>query len=442
METFIDRIAYIQREMEQQFMADNRPWVVAWSGGKDSSFVLHLVLAMLMKFKAMNIETKKVYVMSSDTGVEMPIIEAYHFNKISSVKDFVEREGLNVEVKLVKPEPEDSFLVCLLGKGYPSPNRQFRWCTDRLKIRPTETYLQSIIDKNQSIIMVLGVRIEESVARAESIEKRELNSRNLTVHEHMPNAYCYMPIKDLAVADLWSFLTTENPPYGTHEDMIALYDIGSGEADCNIIMNPNSESCGKTRFGCWVCTVVEKDSSMEGAIKNGNTWMQPFLDFRNKIFQYRYDHSKRRDKNRYGMDIPGAFLLTVREELLIDLLELEIALKDKIISILGKEHILTNEQLLLINKSWKRDGDFSNKVLKIANKYGRNFEIEESKMEKELVDICEEIDLDPLFFEELLNVGFKYSDSLRRIGVSNEEMTLIDQYAQRGLHKEGINYEN
>lgn len=429
-------ISRVKKEMRDQFLSDNRPWVIAYSGGKDSSFLLHLTLLVLLELKGEGIETKKVYIMSSDTGVEMPIIEAYHFNKMNSIKLFVEKEGLNVEVKLVRPKAEDSFLVCLLGKGYASPNRQFRWCTDRLKIRPMEAYLKTIIDKNQSIIMVLGVRLDESTARSESIDKRELNLNNLTVHEHLPNSYCYMPIKDVVTADLWTFLSKNEAPYGTHADMIALYDIGSGEADCNIIMNPNSESCGKTRFGCWVCTVVEKDSSMEGAIKSGNTWMQPYLDFRNKIYAYRYDHTKRRDKNRYGMDVAGSFLLSVREELVIDIFEIESQLEDKITSVLGKAQLLSDEQILLINERWKSDGDFSNNVLKIANKYGRNFEIEESKIEQEIVDLCEQNNLDPLFFEQLLNIGYKYSDSLKRIGVSSEEMNLIDSYSKKGLHND------
>lgn len=427
-----------KENIRTQLLSDDRVLVVTFSGGKDSTLLLQLVMEVLIELKQEGIEvTKKIYVLSSDTGVEMPIMEAYHFKKMQQLKEFVEKENLsNVEVKLVTPNIEDNFLVCMLGRGYPSPNLNFRWCTERIKIKPTTLFLQSVIDKYSSIVMLLGVRLDESIARANSINKREENERDLTIHEQLPNAYTYSPIKYVPVSELWSYLTSKKALWETHEDMMALYDKGSGEADCNIMLHPNSESCGKTRFGCWVCTVVEKDSSMENAIKNGEIWQKPFLDFRNKIYAYRYDHSKRRDKSRNGTNKAGAFLLSVRKELLRDLFEIEKSVSDKLISILGKRTLLTDEQILKINEEHRKDGDFCNEVLKIANEYGRNFEIIESKMNNDIKDICEANGLDSCFLDEMLKINYKHRHSMRRIGIKKEQDNLISMYIKGAVYED------
>lgn len=237
-----DCISNVLDNLEKQFLADDRSWVIAFSSGKDSTLVLHLVIIMLLKFKALGKKVKKVYILSSDTGVELPIVELYHFSKIKQIEKFINEEDLNVEVKIVEPKVEESFWVCLLGKGYPSPNATtFRWCTDRIKINPTMNYLEQVLAKNESIIMVLSVRNDESKAREESINKRDLNERELSIHESLPNTYTYSPIKNVSTNELWTFLSENNAPWGTHHDMMSLYEKGSGEADCNIIMHPNSE---------------------------------------------------------------------------------------------------------------------------------------------------------------------------------------------------------
>lgn len=429
-------ITTAKQNIKKQFLADDRIWVVTFSGGKDSTLVLQLTMEVLIELKQEGIAAKKVYIISSDTNVEMPIMEAYHFKKMQQLRDFVEKENLNVEVKLVTPNVEDDFFVCMLGRGYPSPNLNFRWCTERIKIKGTTLFLQSVIDKYSSIVMLLGVRLDESIARATSINKREENDRDLIIHEQLPNAYTYSPIKHVPVSELWDYLSSNEALWGTHSDMMALYDKGSGEADCNIMLHPNSESCGKTRFGCWVCTVVEKDSSMENAIKNGETWQQPFLDFRNKIYVYRYDHTKRRDNNKRGMDIAGAFYLEIRKELLRDLFEIEKSVSDRLFDVLGRRTLLTDEQILEINKEHRKDGDFCNDALKIANEYGRSFEIIETKINEDVKEICKNNGLDACFIDEMLKINYKHRHSMKRLGIKKEQDALITMYVQGVIHED------
>ena len=37
------------------------------------------------------------------------------------------------------------------------------------------------------------------------------------------------------------------------------------------------------RVGCWVCTVVTKDKSMEAMIENGEEWLEPMLEYRDLL---------------------------------------------------------------------------------------------------------------------------------------------------------------
>jgi len=432
----MEKIEYIISNLKKLFLADSRTWVITFSGGKDSTFMLHIFILMLLELKKEGIKYRKVYILSYDTKVEMPILEAYHKQKMQQINDFVKRENLNVSMSLVEPTIEDDFFVCLLGKGYPSPNSGFRWCTERIKINPATAYLNSVIEKHNSIVMLLGVRTDESTARKNSIEKREFNEKDYVIHEQLANTYTFSPIKDITTEELWKFLSTEEAPWGTHKDMMALYDIGSAEADCNIIVHPNSESCAKTRFGCWVCTVVEKDSSMENAIKNNQSWMQPMANFRNKIFTYRYDHTKRRDKNKNGKNIPGAFFLEVRKELFEDILKTEEQIGNKLFEVLGRKTLLSDEQILEINKEHQKDGDFCNDVLKIANRYGRSFKINEIKLDDDIALLCEENDLDKCYFSEMLRVGHKYRHAMKRLGIKTEQDKLITATVQGIVHED------
>ena len=295
--------------MKQEFLKDNRPWVVTFSGGKDSTTVLHLTIEMLLELPKE--KRKKVFIVASDTLVEMPVITDYFYNKIDQIKKFIKKEKLDIEIKILKPEIKDTFWTLLLEKGYPSPNTSFRWCTERLKIKPATKYLTSLTYKYKSIVMLLGIRKAESNTRKKSIEKRELNFRGFSKHDSIPNAYTFSPIKDWSNEEVWTFLTKNDAPWGTHEDIMKLYDKGSGEADCNIALNPEAPSCGKTRFGCWVCTVVSKDKSMENMINPNigkEQWMKSLNDFRNLILEYRNDPTKRSKRRRTGEKGPGPYI--------------------------------------------------------------------------------------------------------------------------------------
>ena len=162
LEELIDEIKYV-------YQSDNRPWVIGYSGGKDSTTVVELVYKMLLSLPREE-QHKNVYIVSSDTLIENPLIKIY-LNKMNELLGkAAEKDGLRIKSKIVTPPADNSFWANVIGRGFPTPrmNGTFRWCTDRLKINPSAEYIREIIRKEgEEVVVVLGVRKAESIARKE-----------------------------------------------------------------------------------------------------------------------------------------------------------------------------------------------------------------------------------------------------------------------------------
>lgn len=136
------------------YFADKRPWVVAFSGGKDSTVLLQLVYEMVIELR--DRATKPVFVISSDTRVEPPNIAEYMERTTNCIEAHARSYQLPVYVQLVRPQPDESFWGKLIGKGYPSPTRWFRWCTSSMKIRPARRVIDQIIREYGSVVATFG----------------------------------------------------------------------------------------------------------------------------------------------------------------------------------------------------------------------------------------------------------------------------------------------
>lgn len=439
MDSLNEKIFTVKQQLKEEFLADTRPWVVTFSGGKDSTTVLHLTIEMLLEMKEAGMkQSKKLYVVSSDTGVEMPLIEDYVGNKLDEIRNFAKKANLDVQVEKLSPKVTESFWTLLLGRGYPSPNQTFRWCTDRMKIRPATYFLKKLTDHNESILMLLGVRSDESASRAASIEKRNDNHRGFSMHPDIPNAFVYSPIKDWSNAEVWTFLSKYQAPWGKHEDMMVLYDKGSGEGDCNVALNPESQSCGKTRFGCWVCTVVGKDKSMANMLKNPeDMWMQPLHEFRNLLEEYREPSSgKRQPRRRNGQKSIGPFTLSTRKELLEKLLATEQDLRAE----LAGKTLISDEEIVQIQEEWLNDGDFFESAINLAKKYCRDVKYASVKAfnedEQEYIEsICQENNINKELIDHIMQCEHSYRHHTIRAKAFNEFETIIERYAKGQLNE-------
>ena len=309
-----------------------RPWIVGFSGGKDSTVVAHLVVEHLLSLPRSD-RRRRVHIVANDTLVESPLVIG-HIRKVQDeIRAAAEAFHLPVTVATTAPDPDHTFWVNLIGRGYPSPNRAFRWCTDRMKILPTSAYIREQADAAGEAILLLGVRRDESATRANSVARYD-NGERLNRHSDLRNCFVFRPIVEISTDDVWEFLATEAPPWGgSHGALIKLYrNAGGGE--CPVVTSlSDAPSCGSTspRFGCWTCTVVDKDRSLQGFVDAGFDEFTPLLEFRDWLIRIRNDPCRRLARRRNGRvtfasngeHIPGPFTLAARAEILDKLLRLQ-----------------------------------------------------------------------------------------------------------------------
>lgn len=280
-------IAQLEDEIRALYTADDVPWIIGYSGGKDSTATLQLVwsaVAGLPKEK----RNKTVHVISTDTLVENPIVAAWVDRSMSVMGQAAHEREVPVKPRLLRPEVAESFWVNLIGRGYPAPRPKFRWCTERLKIRPSNRFISQIVTDNGEAILCIGARKEESIARARVLEK---NSRfrvrdRLSPSATLPGCMIYTPVEDWTSDDIWLYLNNIKNPWGaSNKELMGMYAGASADGECPLVVDSSSPSCGDSRFGCWVCTLVEKDKSMTAMIQNDaeKDWMMPLLDLRNAL---------------------------------------------------------------------------------------------------------------------------------------------------------------
>lgn len=168
-------ISFIKDEIKDQYLHDTRPWIIGFSGGKDSTAVLQLVWYALRELPKSKLK-KEIHVVCNDTLVENPKIVEWIDSNLDLIAKQAKIEKLPFIVAKTVPELEDSFWVNLIGKGYPTPNNTFRWCTQRLKISPTTKYIKEQVAKKGEVVILLGTRENESAARKKSAQKFQINN--------------------------------------------------------------------------------------------------------------------------------------------------------------------------------------------------------------------------------------------------------------------------
>jgi DNA sulfur modification protein DndC len=297
-------VDYIENEIIDQYLFDEnptRPWIIGFSGGKDSTMLLQIVWNALKRIDPILL-TRKIYVVCNDTLVENPRIVKFINTTLRKIQEAANLQQIPLFVQQTTPRLDDTFWVRLIGLGYPAPNKFYRWCTDRMKITPTTRLIVEKIAENGAAIILLGTRSAESSTRAASMKKHEIKGQRLRKHQ-LPNAYVYAPIKDVSTNNLWQYLNQVPPPWGgNHKELVTLYRNASS-GDCPLVIDSTTPSCGNSRFGCWACTVVQKDRSMEGLIDNGEEWMLPLAEIRNFLVETRDNPEIYREKRRRNGEI-------------------------------------------------------------------------------------------------------------------------------------------
>ncbi|WP_330632933.1 DNA phosphorothioation system sulfurtransferase DndC [Halocatena halophila] len=432
----------IHDEIREVYLADRRPWVIGYSGGKDSTTALQLIWYAISDLPEEQ-QDKPVYVISSDTLVETPKIVNHIVSTLENVNEFAAKDDLPFEAHKVTPQIDDTFWVNLIGRGYPAPNQNFRWCTERMKIDPADNFIKEKVSEHGEVVVILGARKAESSTRKQVMDLHAIDGSVLSRHSKFANAFVYTPIEDWIVDDVWSYLLQVDCPWGkNNRDLAALYQEADDE--CPMVIDTKTPSCGNSRFGCWTCTVVSEDKAMQNMIDEGEDWMESLLEFRDflkmtqdpeKKPQYREvkgrQHGRVREKTN-GSDgiIPRAYKFEFRKDLLEKLLQTQKEVNDELPEDEEEMVLIRKEELREIRRLWREEqSDWEDSVPKIYRRV-----MDEDTMEwvhddlgtfgadeaELLGEICEDHDVPRELVQRLLDTEFQHYGMKRRASIYNE----------------------
>ncbi len=347
-----DTLRSIRRDLRAEYLQPHDwPWIIGFSGGKDSTILAHLVVDMLQQV-APSDRRRPIHIVCNDTLVESPMFHSFVQRLLDQMEEGFVNLGLPVGVVRTHPLPEESFWVNLLGRGYPAPNRSFRWCTDRMKIRPTSRFIRSQVEANGQAVLLLGVRRDESSSRAQRITRNnpDAASARLSPHNDHKGVWVFTPIKDLETTEVWAFLLQARPPWGgNYRDLVKLYRDADGGSECPFVQSEaDSPSCGSSsaRFGCWTCTVVEKDKSLDSLIDSGHEHLEPLSRFRLRLREASENPDWRSKIRRNGQPGLGPLTIAARRLLLDELLDVQTAC--------GLE-LISSFEVMLVREQWEKD---------------------------------------------------------------------------------------
>lgn len=375
--------------LRHHYLNDKRSFCVAFSGGKDSTAVLYLVIKMLIDFKKEKRKLqKKIYIVNSNTLAELPPILEHLKNTLEKIRVYANKNSLPIIVKEVFPETKNTLNVQLLGVGMPPPSSSLRWCTDKLKVMPIDTQLKKIFPDG-AFISIIGTRKDESNDRANRIEKASLKGTDLKLNTRYENANNLMPIEDWSTKDVWEYLLKQENELVDVDFLWKLYSDASNKdaSECTFVgaggkhIDEGQIGCGSSRFGCWQCYMVrDKDKSLDGLLRSGYENMESYKEYRDWFWYksqegwektrdvYSHNHQTRdyynkcdKESPKFGMTMPKGLKLSIRQEAF----EKMLILQDKI-----GETLITKDEVILIQQRWIYEGDFQLKAFTLLKKYG------------------------------------------------------------------------
>jgi DNA sulfur modification protein DndC len=441
------------------YLEDNLPWIIGYSGGKDSTAVLQLVWKAIETIPS-ELRKKKVHVISTDTLVENPIVAEWVKISLEQVKLSSINQKMGIEAHRLVPKLEDRYWVNLIGKGYPAPRPKFRWCTSRLKINASTEFIRTVASQTGEAILFLGTRSSESQARKKVMAKhagstRELLSRNSD--SRLDRVWIYPPIGDWSTDDVWEYLGTSQNPWGhSNKKLFEMYRGATQDAECPLVVDTTTPSCGDSRFGCFVCTLVDKDKSMNAMIQNNEDkkWMIPLAEFREKKLNTTDDFPsrdfRRLDKSLSSFmrkDTPtlihGPYKQHYREELLKELLIAQTKVRANALDGMENFELITSEELDEIRRIWVEEKhEIEDTLPKIYEEATgeqfpglsidetQTFKPEDLQVLKEICTSAEDVDgIHYQMLREMLHIEQKYKGAYRRHGIFEALEKTVQQHA-------------
>jgi len=291
------------RSIEEEIAQLAQRWkliAVTFSGGKDSTALTFALLNALDKNKY---KPKKVWVLYANTLVEpSPLLQTAQ-KSLHTFETLSRQVKIPVATKILTPELKDRFWVLLIGKGYPPPSVRFRWCSKRLKVKPVRNFLKQIKEKYKEFPLVLsGVRLNEGNNRRKNLSKRLTKDRWMK-YEGLKGCLVYVPLLNLNTKEIWEYIE-----YNEKKWSISMHHLKE-------LYSVTSSNINESRTGCWVCTLVRKDQSLE-KLAQTTPELLPLIEFKKFLLKVR-DNKELRDKvEKNGKSYLGPLNTEIRREIL------------------------------------------------------------------------------------------------------------------------------
>ena len=471
--SFNEKIQSKVQEIQALYFADEFPWIVGYSGGKDSTASLQLV------WKAVGLlpitkRTKVIHVITTDTLVENPIVAEWVKLSLGRMELAAKDQKLPFQPHRLTPAIGDSFWVNLIGKGYPAPRPKFRWCTSRLKINASNKFISDLLKEYGETTLLLGTRsTDESAARTANMKKQQehtesqkslitsdgnLNQsyddrysdmdendvrRKRVINAGIPGSWVYTPIGDWTTDDVWIYINQEKNPWGhPNTDLLAMYQGATEGGECPLVVDSSTQSCGDSRFGCYVCTMVDQDKSMTAMINNDEEkeWMTPLMDFRNRMLDTQNDR-QHRDFHRMNGSlmvhndrlVKGPYRQEYREALMRELLAAQKTIAEIAPEGVAELILIKPEELEEIRRIWVQEkceieDNLPGIYKEVFGTAYKGVEVEAPALTPEQLNLLREIctesgDQEGYRFETLrkmLVIEHQYSRQLKRVGIYDE----------------------
>jgi DNA sulfur modification protein DndC len=227
-------------------------WVIAYSGGKDSTTVVTLIAHAIETGQIAS--PKSLTAMYADTGTEVPPLHQAAMETLTAL------EKAGIQTRVVRPELDKRFFVYMLGRGVTPPSNTFRWCTGKLKTEPMNRVMRAAYEQfGERFLLLTGVREGESAARDERLviacskNGAECGQGRLYVDKTAKRmADTAVPILHWRVCHVWDWLTFHAPPRFARSTSLVAEVYGGDEAREN-----------NARTGCMMCPLVTDDYMME-----------------------------------------------------------------------------------------------------------------------------------------------------------------------------------
>jgi len=271
---------------------------IVFSGGKDSTALTFSVLNALSRERK---KLQKVWIVYVDTLVDPPPLSQAALRSIELFRKLYKDAGIKLSTVILTPPVKDRFWTLLIGKGYPPPSFRFRWCTERLKVRPVKSFLKKLrIETGNYPVVLSGVRLSESPDRRKNLS-RHLIKDGWMKYRGLDQCMVYAPLLKLQTAEIWEYLEFNEEKWN-----ISLQHLK------DLYLYP-AHIDGRT--GCWVCTVVRKDQTLERLAKMSPS-LTPLVEFREYLLSIRDDSRLREVVKKDGKSYRGPLKMHVRESIL------------------------------------------------------------------------------------------------------------------------------